>query len=284
MITDSSGVVKGAMDNLPFGEDAGVIGESEKHRFTTYERESSNEGGTDYAVNRQYSQVTGRFNRPDPIQADVANPQSLNRYPYVGNAPLDFTDPLGLVGRVIELVGCQPLIGPEGFPVKFFDTIVQVCTFRIVHTGLKLDDGGKGGGKGLGKKPLKRKTEGKPPECTDFDTCPQIESKIAKLFVSLGIRELEQFLLGDEIGHDIRINIERENLKECLRKFAEKVIKGECGLTPGGKLNYDRAARRVGGRFPRLDLWLPFAPLPPNELVPFPLFPGSRPGRRGRVF
>jgi RHS repeat-associated protein len=95
MITDGSGVVKGAMDNLPFGEDGGVIGESEKHRFTTYERDS--ETSSDYAINRQHSNSTGRFARPDPIGGNIVNPQSLNRYAYALNDPVNLYDPLGLV-------------------------------------------------------------------------------------------------------------------------------------------------------------------------------------------
>jgi RHS repeat-associated protein len=97
MITDNTGVVKGEMDNLPFGEDGGVVGESEKHRFTSYERDS--ETGSDYAINRQYSSATGRFNRFDSSgdSYEFATPQSLNRYGYVNNDPTDFVDPSGLV-------------------------------------------------------------------------------------------------------------------------------------------------------------------------------------------
>jgi hypothetical protein len=37
---------------------------------------------------------------PDPYNGsyDLGNPQSFNRYAYVGNNPLSFTDPLGLKG------------------------------------------------------------------------------------------------------------------------------------------------------------------------------------------
>ncbi|HLG15424.1 MAG TPA: RHS repeat-associated core domain-containing protein [Blastocatellia bacterium] len=94
MITDSNGVVKGTQDHLPFGEDSGTVGEVEKHRFTNYERDS--ESGTDYAVNRQYSQATGRFTRPDPAGGSGFNPQSLNRYAYSLGDPINLSDPLGL--------------------------------------------------------------------------------------------------------------------------------------------------------------------------------------------
>jgi RHS repeat-associated protein len=99
MITDGNsgvgfGSVLGTQDHLPFGEDAGVVGESEKHRFTSYERDS--EIGSDYAVNRQHQFATGRFTRPDPIGGSVGAPQTLNRYSYGLNDPVSSIDPLGL--------------------------------------------------------------------------------------------------------------------------------------------------------------------------------------------
>jgi RHS repeat-associated protein len=93
MITNSNGVVVGTQDHLPFGEDAGTSGESEKHRIANYERD---ENGTDYAINRQYSNGTGRFLRPDPIDGDLNAPQTFNRYVYVANDPINLIDPLGL--------------------------------------------------------------------------------------------------------------------------------------------------------------------------------------------
>jgi RHS repeat-associated protein len=95
LITDASGNVVGTMDHLPFGEDASVVGESEKHRFTTYERDG--ESGTDYAINRQYAINTGRFMQPDPIAGKINVPQSFNRYTYTINDPVNYLDPLGLL-------------------------------------------------------------------------------------------------------------------------------------------------------------------------------------------
>ena len=132
MITNSTGVVIGTQDHLPFGEDAGVSGESEKHRFTNYERDLES-GGTDYAVNRQYSNSTGRFLRPDPLDGSLDNPQTFNRYAYVSNDPINSTDPLGLlsicyfnirevrvpetgtnprgIGYILEFEGCTEIGG-----------------------------------------------------------------------------------------------------------------------------------------------------------------------------
>lgn len=100
MITDGSGSVMGTEDHLPFGEDTGTgTGEGEKHRFTTYERDG--ETNTDYAVNRQHQYVNGRFLQPDPLAGSITNPQSLNRYSYVLNDPVNLSDPLGLESGVL---------------------------------------------------------------------------------------------------------------------------------------------------------------------------------------
>jgi RHS repeat-associated protein len=114
LITDASGNVVGTMDHLPFGEDAGVVGESEKHRFTTYERDG--ESGTDYAINRQYSQSAGRFMRPDPVGGRLIEPQSFNRYEYTLNDPINLIDPLGLYEPCIHEAMTRYLARLAGLP------------------------------------------------------------------------------------------------------------------------------------------------------------------------
>jgi uncharacterized protein RhaS with RHS repeats len=44
---------------------------------------------------RSYDAEVGRFISPDPAPGDPASPQSWNRYAYVGNNPLRYTDPTG---------------------------------------------------------------------------------------------------------------------------------------------------------------------------------------------
>jgi len=92
--TDASGNVIGTQSHFPFGEDAGTSGTVEKHRFTSYERDT--ESGTDYAVNRQNGFASGRFMRPDPVAGSKLAPQSSNRYSYTRSDPVNLVDSLGL--------------------------------------------------------------------------------------------------------------------------------------------------------------------------------------------
>jgi len=129
MITDGTGTVVGTEDHLPFGEDGGVAGESEKHRFTNYERDT--ESATDYAVNRQYSNAAGRFMRPDPIAGAINDPQSLNRYSYSLNDPVNLVDPVGLYHCPPQFASCTRVT-----------VFIQGVGFATVTVGLD----GMGGG------------------------------------------------------------------------------------------------------------------------------------------
>jgi RHS repeat-associated protein len=92
--TDASGTVVGEQGHYPFGEFWYSSSATTKWRFTSYERDS--ESGNDYAIFRYHSNRLGRFLTPDPIAGSVFNPQSLNRYAYVTNDPVNLIDPFGL--------------------------------------------------------------------------------------------------------------------------------------------------------------------------------------------
>jgi RHS repeat-associated protein len=64
--------------------------------FTGKERDS--ESGLDNFDFRYNSSSLGRFMSPDPLGGYISNPQSLNRYTYVRNNPLNLVDPFGLQG------------------------------------------------------------------------------------------------------------------------------------------------------------------------------------------
>jgi len=108
-ITNNGGSVVSRHDYMPFGEEvyAGIggrastqgylsTGDGVRQQFTGYERDE--ESGLDYAQARYYSGRHGRFTSVDPLTASMKtrNPQSFNRYAYVDNNPLGFTDPGGM--------------------------------------------------------------------------------------------------------------------------------------------------------------------------------------------
>jgi len=121
---------------LPFGTalDAESTGAT-KRRFTSYDRSSVS--GLDYAVNRHYDPLQGRFTQVDPIGMSATNlqdPQSLNLYSYVGNDPINRTDPdgqfWGAIGRFFKSVGIA--LGAIG------TAILKVLNNRYVKLGITI--------------------------------------------------------------------------------------------------------------------------------------------------
>ncbi len=92
--TDATGTVIGQQGHYPFGEDWYNTSTTTKWKFTSYERDA--ESGNDYAIARHYSSRLGRFLSPDLLGGVVGDPQSLNRYAYSRNDPINRIDPLGL--------------------------------------------------------------------------------------------------------------------------------------------------------------------------------------------
>lgn len=93
---DAQGNPVRSYTHYPFGETAVETGPSGKWKFTSYERDA--ESGLDYANARFHSPALGRFMSLDPLPSLGGNPQLLNRYPYVGNDPINFIDPTGARG------------------------------------------------------------------------------------------------------------------------------------------------------------------------------------------
>jgi RHS repeat-associated protein len=80
----------------PWGEQRYPSGASTlptRHRFTGQVEDS--EIGLYFYGARYYSSYLNRWLSPDTIVPDLANPQSLNRFSYVLNNPLRYTDPTG---------------------------------------------------------------------------------------------------------------------------------------------------------------------------------------------
>ena len=137
IVADQTGALSSVKrhDYLPFGEEIGsTVGgrnttqgyaapqsDGLRQQFTGYERDSAT--GLDYAQARYYGYNHGRFTSPDPynivLESQVENnaddaraklnnylskPQQWNRYAYVVNNPLNYSDP---TGEILELTGSQ---------------------------------------------------------------------------------------------------------------------------------------------------------------------------------
>ncbi|MGB7552732.1 MAG: RHS repeat-associated core domain-containing protein, partial [Candidatus Korobacteraceae bacterium] len=84
----------------PFGENYAETGTTD--RSFTGQTQDTVSGLYDFLF-RQQSSAQGRWLVPDPAglaAVDLTNPQTWNRYAYVGNQPLSYIDPLGLKLRI----------------------------------------------------------------------------------------------------------------------------------------------------------------------------------------
>ena len=102
LLTDANGLAVAAHKYYPFGEEMTVPdGDPSRMRFTGHERDNNNvspnvqAGDLDYMHARYYSPTIGRFLTVDPAKGTQKEPQSWNRYAYVGSNPLAFVDPNG---------------------------------------------------------------------------------------------------------------------------------------------------------------------------------------------
>jgi trimeric autotransporter adhesin len=109
--TDYAGVMEQSCSGLPFGDDLDCSNSTQfptEHHFTGKERDA--ETGLDYFGARYYASNLGRMMSPDPFipfnlkkdefQAWISDPQHWNKYAYVLNNPLKFTDPTGLTETI----------------------------------------------------------------------------------------------------------------------------------------------------------------------------------------
>jgi RHS repeat-associated protein len=91
---------------------------NDTEKYATYTRDTLT--GLDYAANRYYSSIWGRFLSPDPNWAsvDLRNPMIWNQYPYALNDPVNGSDPTGLIDETCDGEGnCQLVGGSDGAPV-----------------------------------------------------------------------------------------------------------------------------------------------------------------------
>jgi len=102
VMTDRNGVVVEHYEYTAFGFAKCSTGSAFQvsNRYTGQELDE--ETGLYYYGSRYYDPALGRFIQPDTIVPDPGNSQALNRYTYVNNNPLKYTDPTGHF--VVELI------------------------------------------------------------------------------------------------------------------------------------------------------------------------------------
>jgi len=104
------GSVAGATRYLPYGAIRFETGLFPTDRRFTGQRWEPGLGLYDYRA-RFYDPALGRFLQPDPIVPEPGNPQALNRYAYVYNNPLRYTDPSGHVPVILVMMGIGAATG-----------------------------------------------------------------------------------------------------------------------------------------------------------------------------
>jgi len=85
----------------PFGKPVASSG-SEAYKYTSEKHDDPT--GLVYLRARQYDPDVGRFVSADPVLGSLGMPQTLNRYPYVVNNPLKYTDPTGEIAPTIVAI------------------------------------------------------------------------------------------------------------------------------------------------------------------------------------
>jgi RHS repeat-associated protein len=95
IVTNTTGGLVEETRYLPYGEVRSGGSENLTGRYTYTDQESDNETGLMYYGARYYAPSIGRFVQPDSMLPDMYDPQEINRYAYVKNNPLKYTDPTG---------------------------------------------------------------------------------------------------------------------------------------------------------------------------------------------
>jgi RHS repeat-associated protein len=133
VMTALNGTISQTCTGFPFGDGVNCTGTNWSYNGFTDDVHDP-ETNLEHTWFRQLSGTQGRWITPDPDlgSMDITNPQSLNRYAYVGNDPVNFLDPLGLRNCSADPCGVAgwgsigggednvdaPGTGPGGCPVN----------------------------------------------------------------------------------------------------------------------------------------------------------------------
>jgi RHS repeat-associated protein len=91
-VTNQAGSVVETTTYDPWGE---IVSGGTANKFLYTGQEHDGETGLHYYNARYYNPDIRRFTQPDDIIQNIYDPQMLNRYSYVRNNPIKYTDPSG---------------------------------------------------------------------------------------------------------------------------------------------------------------------------------------------
>ncbi|HZV45357.1 MAG TPA: RHS repeat-associated core domain-containing protein, partial [Saprospiraceae bacterium] len=118
LISGVNGEVTARFDYKPYGEQIHISGAATSS-FGFTGQLMDKDIGLIYYQSRYYDPLIGRFIQPDRFIPQPADPQTLNRYTYVGNNPITFVDPTGHWFGVDDLIAFG-----VGFAVGFTTTLL----------------------------------------------------------------------------------------------------------------------------------------------------------------
>ena len=137
LATTTSRTVYAYTGYAPFGES--YEGQGSTDLSFTGQNQDTVSGLNDFLY-REYSPAQGRWISPDPAGSaavDPTNPQTWNRYAYVGNSPLELTDAQGLFmdGTTSPLWAFFPYVGCMNLMVDGIDVGNYFCYNLALQTG-----------------------------------------------------------------------------------------------------------------------------------------------------
>jgi RHS repeat-associated protein len=147
VITNELGQIKARRDFMPFGEELytgigdrstslnyGTSQDDIRQKFTGYQKD--NETNLDFAEARMYANDFGRFTAVDPLLASgkSANPQTFNRYAYVGSNPLTRKDPDGLDWWYLKGNGVYEPVWYDRDPGEKYERWTKIFSYIYKNT------------------------------------------------------------------------------------------------------------------------------------------------------
>ncbi|MCA1568077.1 MAG: S8 family serine peptidase [Acidobacteria bacterium] len=245
-LTDFYGALQAVVDLDPWGGETARSWQQgrQPRKYTSYERDGNH---NDQAMFRNYHGGWMRFDQPDPYDGsyDMSDPQSLNRYAYVQNDPVNFVDPLGL--NLAE-VRCQNYgwfptdghgnpTGPQiGGDITICVTVGNGDTGRRGPT-----DVGDGVGGGSGN------TENQEP--LPFDSCTEFVNYLVNSAIEASKQVLYNSSKATFLGGrmmDLAFNGYARHINNGFSGFKEELISGGQGAGVYGHILGQGGAKLVG--------------------------------------